>query len=359
LLAALALWNGIRSHQVRGLTAFELSLRAPDGEAAASAGRSSEHHLVVGQAIELIPHPQLNSRAPLEDLGWDPADVDLMDQQVTFDARDLLTRAGGPRVWDPPNGVKFSLVASSFVTTDSPRLVLETRRTDYFTLRSVLPLVRADPDVRAQFGNLDPSRNRIPHSLCLHYVVRFSTGDVLCMRRDSRAAYHGNLWSFSGEEQLADQDFETALPCLSLFRRAFCEEVLALRDDAPLEDRWREAADVVRHMRLLSVLLEERIHNYALLGVFQLNCDPLEFVGLSNQLVDRGTGTRDPEGDCYLVNEADLPGLLVSGRCRARGLFHGAEAVVRAEHLHPTSRYRVFRLLRAVRRRPLAVRDFR
>jgi hypothetical protein len=224
----IALRNSLRAFQVRDLTPWELSLRDPDNDAAAAVTRSNEHYLVVGQAIETIPHPQLNSRAGLEDVGWGPADVKLTDRQSEFHAGELASRAGGVKEWDPPNGVKFSLVATSFVTSDSPRLSLATERTDYFTLRSLLPLIKTSPPVRAEFGHLDPSRSRIPHSLCLHYIVRFSTGDVLCMRRDPRAAYHGNLWSFSGEEQLADRDFEAAQPCLSLFQRTFCEEVLVV-----------------------------------------------------------------------------------------------------------------------------------
>jgi hypothetical protein len=111
-------------------------------------------------------------------------------------------------------------------------------------------------------------------------------------------------------------------------------------------------------MRLWSIFVEERIHNFSLLGVYQLACGPEEFVTLHNQLVDRSIGTRDPEGDCYLVKSSDLFGLLVDGRCTARALFHDSEADVRAENLHPTSRYRIFRLLRSVKRRPLEIGDY-
>lgn len=358
LVGGIALFNTFKASQVKGFTAWELSLRDPDNDAAAAAGRSNEHYLVVGQAIETIPHPQLNSRAALEGLGWDPADVALVDRQTRYEADTLLTRAGGLTDFDPPNGVKFSLVGTSYVTSDSPRLSLETERTDYFTLRSILPLVKSDPAVRADFGSLDPSHSRIPHSLCLHYVVRFSNGDVLCMRRDVRAAYHGGLWSFSGEEQVADRDFEIATPCLSLFQRTFCEEVLALRDETPLDERWRIASPIVQTMRLWSVFVEERIHNFSLLGLFQLNCEPPEFVTLHNDLVNRGVGTRDREGDCYFVRHSDILGLLVEGNCNATPLFVGTEREVRAENLHPTSRYRLFRMLRAVNRRPLELGDY-
>ncbi len=358
LIGGVALFNTVRASQIKGFTAWELSLRDPDNDASAAARRSNEHYLVVGQAIETIPHPQLNSRAALELLGWDPADVDLIDRQTKYETAELSTRAGGLKEFDPPNGVKFALVGTSYITSDSPHLSLETERTDYFTLRSVLPFLKSDSSVRSEFGSLDPSVNHIPHSLCLHFITRFSSGDVLCMRRDVRAAYHGGLWSFSGEEQVADRDFEVATPCLSLFQRTFCEEVLALRDETPLDERWRIASPIVQTMRLWSVFVEERIHNYSLLGLFQLNCEPKEFVTLHNDLVNRGVGTRDREGDCYLVRHSDLLRLLVEGRCNATPLFMGAETEVLAENLHPTSRYRLFRLLRAVNRKPLEPGDY-
>ena len=358
VVGTIALFNFLRSIQIRGFTAWELSLRDPDNGAAAAVARSNEHYLVVAQAIEIIPHPQLNSRASLVKLGWNPSDVELTDMQIPFAADELLAHAGGLKSFDPPNGIKFSLVNTSYVTSDSPRLSLSTVRTDYFTLRSVLPLVKSESSIRARFGSLDPSKNQIPHSLCLHYVARFANGDVLCMRRDLRAAYHGGLWSFSGEEQVADRDFESGTPCLSLFQRTFCEEVLALRDEVPLEERWQLASPIIKSMALWSVFLEERIHNFSLLGFFQISCDPDDFVRLHNSLVNRGIGTRDREGDCFLVTGSDLLSLLVEGRCRAVPLFTSSEAEVRAENLHPTSRYRLFRLLRAVKRRPLQQDDY-
>lgn len=358
LVGIVALLNFIRSSQVKVFTAWELSLRDPSNDAAAAVARSNEHYLVIAQAIEIIPHPQLNSRAALTDLGWNPAEVDLMDRQTRFGVEVLLDKAGGLKSFDPPNGMKFSLVETSYVTSDSPRLSLSTERTDYFTLRSILPLVTGDRNVREEFGSLEPSRNRIPHSLCLHFVVRFANGDVLAMRRDRRAAYHGGLWSFSGEEQVADHDFKAGTPCLALFQRTFCEEVLALRDEAPLEERWQIASPVVEKMALWSVFLEEGIHNYSLLGFYQLNCNPDDFLKLHNSLVDQGIGTRDREGECFLVRDEDLLYLLVDGYCRASPLFQGRVSEVRAENLHPTSRYRIFRLLRALKRGPLQVDDY-
>jgi hypothetical protein len=265
LLGGAVVVNSYRSNQSSQLNTWELSLRNPDNDAAAAVSRSGEYYLVVAQAIEVIPHPQLNTRASIESLGWDPADVELVDQQSKFDISELAELAGGLKEFDPPDGRKFSLVETSYVTSDSPRLILATQRTSYFALRSVLPLVKADWLVRAKFGRLNPAQSRIPHSLCLHYVVRFASGDVLFMRRDKRSPYHGGLWSISGEEQVDKRDFLEPIPCLALFQRSFCEEVIALRDEIPLSERWKIAAGVIESMRLWSVFVEENIYNYSLL----------------------------------------------------------------------------------------------
>lgn len=351
LSASLA--NRLRSRRLMEFTPWELSLRDPDNDAAASVTRSNEHYLVVGQAIETIPHPQLNSRATVEQLGWKPEEVTLRDLQARFDARELLEQVGGLKEFDPPNGLKFCLIGASYITSDSPILSLDLERTDYFTIRSVLPQVKSDASIRARFGSLDPSFNKIPNSLCLHYIVRFADGEVLCMKRDARAAYHGNLWSFSGEEQLSEKDFLLSQPCDSFFKRSFCEEVLALRDEIPLDERWEFAAAIVQSMALWSIFVEERIQNSSVLGCFQLACLPEDFVALHNRLVDTGVGTRDREGDFFFVDGGDLEPLLVEGSCKARAVFRDSEVRVHAENLHPTSRYRVFRLLRAVNRGPL------
>ena len=354
VLASFAIFNFVWSRQIKGLTPWELSLRDPDNNAAAAAARANEDHLVVGQAIEVISHPEINSRFELSKLGWRPEDVEIRDLQLCFDATSIVENSGGLKSFDPPNGKKYSLVETSFVTSDSPHLALSTKSTDYFTIKSILPTLRCNPAIRAEFGDLNPTLNRIPHSLCLHYLVRFANGDVLCMKRDSRAVYHGDRWSFSGEEQVSELDFESDTPCLTLFQRTFCEEVLPLRENRPLVERWREASPIIERMALWSVFLEEEIHNFSLLGFYQVNCDPEEFCAYHKDLVAKGVGTKDTEGKYYIARESDLIGLLVAGNCMVSPLFAATEKVeVLAQNLHPTSRYRVFRFLRALNRGPL------
>ena len=355
VLLIIVVIDKLKANQPSKLSEWENALRQPDRYAAAHVARANEHFLVVGQAIEVLPHPNLNTRAKIDELGWDPAEVKMNDLQKQFDAEGLLDKTGGYKESDPPNGIKFSLSDTSFVTQDSPVLTLDLQRTNFFTIMSFKDTLKKNPNLRLEFGNLIPSLNRVPHSLCLHYIVRFSDGDILCMRRNPKAAYHGGLWSFSGEEQILESDLLSSYPMQSLFRRTFCEEVLALQDENPatLADRWQKANEIVDNMRLWSVFVEEEIFNFTLLGIYQLNVNMQNFVSCHNRLINCGMGNRDREGDFFIVSQNTLKNLLFNGQCKVKGLFTDEMLTVRAENLHPTSRYRIFRLLRAAYRKPL------
>jgi hypothetical protein len=162
------------------------------------------------------------------------------------------------------------------------------------------------------------------------------------------------LWSVSGEEQLAPEDFGAEKPSCSLFQRAFCEEVLGYRERIPLVERWQWAEPIVEIMTLWSVFLEEGIHNYALLGAYLLNCDAKEFLRLHREIIRRCRGTRDPEGKLYLISAEESMRLLTTGQGTARAISSREPTTLQTGVLHPTSRYRMIRVLRALRRGTLA-----
>jgi len=355
IFAGIKTWQIIGSRRRSELAGWDEFLRDPNKYAVDIVAQSNEHFLVVGQAIETLPHPALNTRADISDVGWDSEELILNDLQEEFDSKSLLKSVGGFKEFDPPNGRKYCLVDTSFITLDSPALAFDLRYTNYFTLKSVLPALAQNSQLRAEYASLQPSLNHIPHSLCLHYILRFSDGEILCMRRHPKAAYHANLWSFSGEEQLSDLDFELPNPAQSFFQRTFCEEVLALRDQSPstLAERWVTASTIVKSMRLWSIFVEEQIFNFSLLGFYQLSVDKEEFASLHNNLVNRGIGARDKEGDFFIASPSMVKNLLFTGKCVVQGLFTNEAQTLEVQSLHPTSRYRVFRLLRALNRKPL------
>ena len=353
VLVILVINRLLQLRRAEPLSAFELALRQPDRDALFRLSLENANFLVFDKVIEVLPHQSLSTLSGLSNLGWDPCKIGVYFSGEFFDATDALEFAGGKRPFNPPNGRKFSLVDRSISGTDDlPTLHL--KETDFFTLESIKPAIMKDPEVRAKLGSLDPARNHIPHSLCLHFLIRFSDGNVLCLYNDKRKAYGGGTWSVSAEEQLKDLDLQSLAPIETLFRRAVLEEVFGLSNDqTPVDQRWAQVSDTVSSLRIWSLFLEEHINNFSLLGVCQLSIVPDVFVQKYNQFVSQGSVARDLEGSLHIVEKNQLQRILIVGWGTARELFGTREPMIRAEKLHWTSRYRIFRLLRALEGRAL------
>lgn len=343
---------GRERRRASAYTAFELALRQPDSDALARVHAANEHFLVFGRVIEVLPHYSLNSRARFASLGWTPDEIAIHFQNESFDASEILARVGGMKSFDPPNGRKFCLTDRSLGGTDAG-LSLHVKETDYFTHRSVI--ANLPFSLRAEFGSLDPAKSRIPHSLCLQFIVRCDDGSVLMLLNETRKAYAGGTWSVSAEEQLNDEDLSDASPLLALFRRAVLEEVFGLSDKRiPLSTRWDQIKEHVRSVRIWSIFVEEHYNNFDLLGVCQLSLNPTKLRNVIRQLSDNGSAARDLEGKIHFTSREQLELLLIRGSASATGLFSDERTNILAENLHWTSRYRMFRLLRALSGKPLA-----
>ena len=88
----------------------------------------------------------------------------------------------------------------------------------------------------------------------------------------------------------------------TLFRRAFCEEVIPLRGEIPLEQRWDKIKHLIKSKRLLSIFVEEAIFNFSLLGMYQLGVSKESFLDYYNTLLKNDIGTRDKEGDMFTIS---------------------------------------------------------
>lgn len=333
-------------------SAFEHALRQPDPDALARVHAANEHYLVFNRVIEVLPHHNLNSHTKFASLGWAPDDISVQFRDEFFDASEIIARVGGKKAYDLPNGRKFCLADRSLGGTDTD-LSLCLRESDYFTIRSIL--ANLSFDLRSEFGSLDPAKNRIPHSLCLHFIVRCDDGSVLFLLNERRKAYAGGTWSVSAEEQLKDSDLIESHVVVALFQRALLEEVFGLRDEnTALSARWALVAEQVHSTRIWSLFLEEHINNFSLLGVCQLSASPRALRTRIQQFIDDGSGVRDPEGTIHIMSRDQIERLLIHGNATATGLFSDQSVSVLAENLHWTSRYRIFRLLRALIGGPLA-----
>lgn len=299
-------------------------------------------------AIELLPHPALSRPAPLEHLGWDPAEVNLLDLGMNFDSRELLHHCRQNVQLHYPNNRKYTL--SRMIWRPGNPLGLELKHTDWFTLRQVQAQLVVDQALRREYANIDPQLSRVPGSLCLHYIVRFAGGELLCMRRSRGLASHPGRWSFSGEEQFDLADLEKPRPVEALFQRAMLEEVLPLaRSNLSEMASWKAAAEIIHSMRLWSVFVETAIWNFTLFGVFQLQVNAASFELYYRSLSDYHFGKRDLEGEMFVATVGELRNLFTAGRCQVRGLFDEEPTELLADDLHPTSAYRLMRLLKAVK----------
>jgi hypothetical protein len=290
-----------------------------------------------------------------------------------MNVEDILEAVGGEKEFSENNGLKFCL--SEIEPPNSDRyevLNLWVRETRYNTIQSVLfrdpeayerarrtvksgqPIpedvfiVPRNPALRRRYASLEPHRHRIPHALCLHFVARFIDGSLLCMQRKPDTPYYPGAWSFSAEEQLKDVDFSFAKDVASWWmRRTALEEVFLYGSYEPgiVSNRWAEIEGMVDFMRLWSINLEWDSCNWSAFGIIGLNITPDE---LRAFLIDHRPSLQDDqEGMLCSTPRDEVDNLLMAGRCKVFGLINGTERTVTVEDLHPTSRYRLWRLRRA------------
>lgn len=341
--------------QLRISEAESTALLRPSPGALTAVRHSNKNHLVVGEFVEIVAHPNLNTAVRSADAGWMPAEIVVELADKVFDVEGLLNLSGGLREFDPPNGIKYSLVSVPFVTEESPRLELVLEETDYFTVNSVKDFLLLHPELQPRFGSVVLEENRIPSSLCLHYVVRTSDGSILCMRRSRGMAYHGGLWSITGEEQISDQDLGMKHPVEKLFVRALCEEVFRLRNTAAPQDVRPILDESLSYLRILSVGIELPLYNPAIVGLAQLSIDVSELRDklLKANHVHSINAGYDDEGDLFVLSKQEASSLLRDGVATVTGLFSGRVEGLSVDALHPTSRYRLFRVMRTILRRTL------
>lgn len=325
-----------------------MGLLKPSHEALTAIHKSNKNHLVVGDFVETIPHPNLNTAARAADAGWNPADIIVQLDDREFDAKELLELSGGQNEFDPPNGTKYALVSAPFVTEESPQLELTLNETNYFTVQTAKEFLRAQPQLQSQFGSVVLEDNRIPSSLCLHYVIRTADDSILCMKRSGGMAYHSSLWSITGEEQISDHEIGKQAPIEKLFKRALCEEIFQLRNSSALQDVMPLLEDDLRFLRILTVGIELPLYNPTIIGLAQLSTDVSE---LRKKLIERKRNIalnvgHDDEGDFFVLSKNEAYKLLRDSSATVTGLFSQRPESLTASLLHPTSRYRLFRVLR-------------
>jgi hypothetical protein len=333
-----------------------VALRSPDRQAVLFAAQHGHKEVVVGSVIEIWSHHSLESMLLPTKLGIAPSSVSFRQQSHrNFD--NALRRCGGLRPFDPPNQKKFGIAKLPLGTTDDENFIVEFYETDFNTWMSVRTVIECDPELRRELSNVDPDKSLIPQSMSLQFVVRFADGDILTMKRKDGLHSEPGTWSISAEEQLHERDFRsgTVDPAEHLFRRAFIEEILGKRateDESLLQEIWNEAcAPLMDSYRIWSFFLEERTGLFQTFGVFQLNIRASDLRQIHERAISSGWGTTDPEGHLYILRANDIPDLLLRGECEVHRLHGDPERrLVKVGALHPTARYRLWQLYRALHR---------
>ena len=273
MLLATVAYHGIklyRERRTRARTRLETgAVMRPDEDAEALANSANLSLGVVGNAVELFVHPNLNTLKPFTKLGWAPSEVTFTIPSTgvrTFD--NVLSLVGGiNKSLRPPNNTKLGLAATSFVSFDSDeRPTFEFYRTDYFTQQSVYKVLPHKSELRRELASLDPKINQVPNATGLQATVLFSTGAVLCMHRHRGTDAESETWSISFEEQIKEDDFTVPGVALAeyLFRRAFIEEVFGCKDPSPGQvlEAWKACSPLLFAYRLWGLFFEEQVSHF-------------------------------------------------------------------------------------------------
>lgn len=325
-------------------------------------GESSEDYKVVGGVIEIARHPFIVCDPVIS--GWDclvtygkTGGVRIEhDHGLPFAFDKTLIKGVEPPVG--ANNIKYSLVETPLDYLDaSSSLCLKLRSTDYFTIKKFASLIHGDANTekRHNWGSIFPELQKIPNSLCLHFLVQLADGSVLCMVRRGNSDYSQGLVSITAEEQFAQLDMHAG-PDYAMnhwFRRALCEEIFPLRptDSGMLERHWQEIKGFVKAMRVFSVFYEEEYANYSLFGYVRLDLDAREYKEKFEALARSHAAGRDKEGRYCLLDKENAIDFALTGKGTISPIWgEVSHAFGENESYRPhlTSRYRLLTFLLSV-----------
>lgn len=326
-------------------------------------GESPEDYKIVGGVVEIARHPFIVSDPGIS--GWDCMETHNDEGGIRIEhdfglplAVDETLIAG----IEAPNGTnnkKYTLSETPVDYLDAASsLCLKLRSSDYYTVKKFAALIHGDSNtsVRHSLASLLPEFQKIPGSLCLHFLLQLADGSLLCMLRRGNSDYSRGQISITGEEQFSKEDMDAG-PDHAMnhwFRRALCEEIFPLRatNSGMLERNWNEIKVFVQSMRVYSVFYEEEYANYSIYGYAKLDLDPTEFKIKFEELARTHASGRDKEGKYYLLSREQAINFAVNGKGTLSSVW-GDDAAIEFgdEQLyrpHSTSRYRILTFLLSV-----------
>lgn len=233
---------------------------------------------------------------------------------------------------------------------DVTNLMVTLQKTDYFTILRTRPGIASSPETRIRLGHLESSRTGVPQAVGLQFMTLFADGNVLAIHRAKDTFPWPDTWSFSGEEQCADIDLAWDAPdrMKRFLLRTAVEEIFPLARIAKKDALARAMAFIepyIRSMQTWSIFFEEPTVTLQFFSVFELSLTVAQYAEIVCNLVQEGIGTMSHEGQYYAASLRDIESLLSGNSVPVTPLFGGDETQISPTALHPTSRYRLLRLL--------------
>jgi len=308
-----------------------------------------QHWLPFDNVVEICAAPNLlEPHGGDGQAGWDPTDCRLRDIGEFYAAPRLEeSYTSWRRGIDPKklekDGTKYVLVNHPTSETDEHFVDMELRRTRWSRIQACLSTIKqatAESDAvecrKALFQAADPAwtpggkprmnlmQSILPHSLCLHGVVVTKDRKILALQRPGpkRTDYHPYTWSFSFEEQLAEDDFDgnTDFDVSRWLIRGVRQEVLGAEVSTLFD---------VTKSRLLTIAIEEELFNPFVVAFIPVECESTRLVEILPSASDRAEWLR------YAFYSVDPPFDLLADAFRT-GMHTDGHL------LHPTSRYRIY-----------------
>jgi hypothetical protein len=154
----------------------------------------------------------------------------------------------------------------------------------------------------------------------LHYVLRFSDKKYLVIRRSkTNVTFEEGRVSFSGEEQMAPEDADRTSQVEDLTIRALMQEAFHFEYHTLDSTEASLIRSMVEAMRFLSLSLEEKYGQFALLGFVQLNISSERYAEFYKENSRHGLDI-DDEGIRYLMGEDDVVRFFENGQAKMRRL---------------------------------------
>lgn len=347
---------------------FELHyLTSPDPVAEIVLSKSNDDKPVVEKIIEIETHPTINTALEPYNIGWEPAEISISKSQVKIEYKNLFEKY---RITEDEkkndDGRKFALTDWESVLLENPTTSLKFHETSFHVVNKFKDELIRNRTLLGECASIEPNKNLIPNSFCLHYILEFNDGNILIYKRSDNAAYYKNHFSFSGEEQISDTDFQRNEGLMTLFKRAILEEIFPLgtkghesMELGEIDTRWDQIKTFVNSTKIWSLIYEADIANFSVMGFIKLNLSISEYKKEYKRLKQLLLGSRYNEGALFYASKNQLEDLIFSHTSKAKSVFLDEEITIDKDFLHPSSRYRILRYLKAKLGRDISLIDYK